>query len=62
MCKSCESKCYIKSLVPLQKLGIVGEKLCGIVVTLNGHDAGEWECIMNVEGYQKQTRRKINIK
>ena len=52
----------MKSLVLLQKLGIVGEKLCGIVVTLNGHDAGEWECIMNVEGYQKQTRRKINIK
>ena len=52
----------MKSLVPLQKLGIVGGKLCGIVVTLNAHDAGEWECIMNVEGYQKQTRRKINIK
>ena len=55
-------KSCVQVYVPLQKLGIVKRKLCGIVITLEAQDAGEWECILNVEGYQQQTRKKINIR
>ena len=49
-------------IVQLQNLGIVERKICAVVVLLEAKDAGDWECILNVAGYHKQTTRKIKIK
>lgn len=41
----------------------VYDNVCAIVIwTLEPRDAGEWDCVLNVEGYKLDTRKKLNLR
>ena len=43
-------------------MGVYGN-VCAIVIwTLEPRDAGEWDCVLNVEGYKLDTRKKLNLR